>query len=259
MDPQKGKGVLGFANGNMYNGQWLNGCFDGYGEYAWSDGRKYKGYFREGKMHGKGEFLWPDGRKFEGEFNMDMAHGHGIVVLGDGRVFEGEFSNDYPKNGQITECNGDTYSATFDGMTYVSEWKPLLKVRAGKFETGWRTLDHVHTFREFVWSDGRRFAGTCIGYCPSIGVLTERNGDQYAVSFTGEALFVEEPSPIVKMRLTTQARPFVSPSPPALACRITVKNKACDLIILVLSAGRVGFDSTVHNSGDADVRQRRAR
>jgi hypothetical protein len=201
---KKGKGIVGFSNGNLYNGQWLDGCFDGYGEYVWADGRKYRGYFREGKMHGKGEFFWPDGRRFEGEYNMDMAQGHGIVTLGDGRIFEGEFKKDYPTTGQMIESNGDTFRASFDGATFVSEWSPLTQTYVGKFEHGWRSIDQLHSVREFTWSDGRHFAGSCVGYCPSVGVLTDVNGDQYAVTFSAGCLFTSEPTPIIKMRLKTQ-------------------------------------------------------
>jgi hypothetical protein len=160
------------------------------------------------KMHGKGEVHWPDGRKFEGEYKMDLAHGHGIVTLADGRTFEGEFSNDYPVAGQMIEVNGDTFQSTFDGKTYVSEWSPKSKVKVGAFENGWRNTDTLHSLREFAWLDGRRFAGSCNGFCPSVGVFTDVNGKQYCVSYGGGTLFSEEPIPISKMRLKTQVTLF---------------------------------------------------
>ena len=209
LDPQRkirhGQGVMKYLNGNFYMGEWKNDFFDGFGEYTWSDGRIFKGYFKQDKMHGKGEVHWPDGRKFEGEYNMDRVHGHGTVTLADGRAFEGEFINDFPITGQMIELNGDTFQASFDGKTYVSEWKPQLKVQVGRFESGWRSMETVHSLREFAWRDGRRFAGICNGYCPSIGVITDLKGNQYCVLYGGCALFCEEPIPIAKIRLKTQA------------------------------------------------------
>jgi hypothetical protein len=209
LDPQikirHGQGVMKYLNGNFYMGEWKNDFFDGFGEYAWSDGRTFKGCFKQDKMHGKGVVHWPDGRKFEGEYKMDMVHGHGIVNLADGRAFEGEFSYDFPVAGQMMEMNGDTFQASFDGKTYVSEWKPHHKVLVGRFENGWRSTDTFHALREFAWHDGRRFAGSFNGYCPSIGVITDLHGKQYCVAYGGNTLFSEEPIPTTKIRLKTQA------------------------------------------------------
>jgi hypothetical protein len=209
LDPQRkirhGQGVMKYLNGNIYMGEWKNDFFDGFGEYTWSDGRTFKGCFKQDKMHGKGEVRWPDGRKFEGEYKMDMVHGHGIVTLADGRAFEGEFCNDFPVAGQMMEVNGDTFLASFDGKTYVSEWNPQRKIQVGRFEDGWRSTETVYSLREFAWSDGRRFAGSCNGYCPSIGVITDLSGKQYCVAYGGSTLFSDGPIPITNIRLKTQA------------------------------------------------------
>jgi hypothetical protein len=208
-DPQRkirhGHGIMKYLNGNFYMGEWKNDFFDGFGEYTWSDGRIFKGCFKKDKMHGKGEVNWPDGKRFEGEYKMDSTHGHGIVTLSDGRAFEGEFSDDFPAAGQMMELNGETFQALFDGKTYVSEWKPQHKVQVGRFESGWRSTNSLHSLREFAWRDGRRFAGSCNGYCPSVGVMTDVNGKQYCVAYGGGTLFSEDPIPITKIRLKTQA------------------------------------------------------
>lgn len=38
-----------YANGAQYDGYWLGGRKDGFGEYTFSNGKKYKGKFRFGK------------------------------------------------------------------------------------------------------------------------------------------------------------------------------------------------------------------
>jgi hypothetical protein len=195
-----------YFNGNVYTGEWDTDCFDGLGEYSWSDGRRFVGHFKKDKMEGMGSSIWPDGRKYEGEYKADLAHGHGTVTLADGRFFEGEFRDDFPIEGQLIESDGETYQASFDGETHVSDWRPSSKMRVGAFEGGWRSFEARHALCEFVWSDGRRFAGACVGRCPLIGVLTDAGGVQHCVSYGGGTLFCNDPTPLHSIRLRTQAR-----------------------------------------------------
>jgi hypothetical protein len=199
-----GKGAMNFTDGTKYNGEWVADCFDGNGEFCWPDGRKFNGRYKNNKMHGLGEVTWPDGRAYLGEYKMDKIHGHGVVTLLDGRGFEGEFQDDYPVEGQAVESSGETFRVTFNGSTYVSEWKHVTKKLIGRFETGWRGADSRRSLREFVWNDGRRFAGSCNGFCPLVGALTDVNGNQFAVLYGGSTLFSEDPIPISKIKLKTQ-------------------------------------------------------
>ena len=192
-----------YFNGNVYMGEWDADCFDGLGEYSWSDGRRFVGHFKKDKMEGKGTSIWPDGRKYEGEYKSDLAHGHGAVTLADGRFFEGEFLDDFPIEGQMIESNGETFMATFDGETHVSDWRPSSKRRVGTFE---QSCDALHALCEFVWIDGRRFAGACVGHRPLVGVLTDAGGAQHCVSYGGGTPFSNDPVPLHGIRLRTQAR-----------------------------------------------------
>jgi hypothetical protein len=199
-----GNGTMKYSNGNMYTGEWLDDRFDGVGEYIWADGRRFIGGFKSDKIEGRGTGFWPDGRIYEGEYKSDLAHGHGLVTLPSGRSFEGTFADDFPLNGQMVESDGTVFSAIFDGKTHVSEWKMKSKTLIGKFEQGWRNPDVVHMMREFVWVDGRRFAGSFNGFCPLLGVLTECDGTQYIAAYDGKSSFVHNLIPAVKFRLKTQ-------------------------------------------------------
>jgi hypothetical protein len=199
-----GNGTMKYSNGNVYVGEWLDDRFDGVGEYIWADGRRFIGGFKRDKIEGRGTGFWPDGRIYEGEYKSDLAHGHGLVTLPSGRSFGGTFANDFPIEGQLVESDGTVFSATFDGTTHVSEWKMKNKTLIGKFEEGWRNPDAVHVMREFVWIDGRRFAGSFNGFCPLFGVLTELDRTQHIVAYEGKSSFVHDPIPAVKFRLKTQ-------------------------------------------------------
>ena len=41
---------------------------NGYGVYAWANGEIYEGEFVNNKMSGKGKYSWPSGREYEGYF-----------------------------------------------------------------------------------------------------------------------------------------------------------------------------------------------
>ena len=205
-----GNGIMRFRNGNKYYGEFVDDRFDGQGEYIWADGRTYVGQFKADKIQGSGVAHWPDGKIYDGEWVCDLADGHGILTLGDSRVFEGDFKNDFPVLGQMIEADGTTFFANFDGSTHASEWHPYRKCRIGKFQGTWcgSDPDGKYWIKEFTWDDGRRFAGLCVGYRPSTGVLLECNGDLLFVRYDGSKTFAENPEAISKRKLDWQVRTF---------------------------------------------------
>ena len=49
------------ANGDRYEGEFLNDQPDGSGTYRWVDGRIYTGEFQSGVRQGRGQLQWPNG------------------------------------------------------------------------------------------------------------------------------------------------------------------------------------------------------
>jgi hypothetical protein len=60
------RGVLSLKNGDKYDGEFVDGLYDGYGKYFWSDGRWYEGLWKQGKID-KGTIFFPDGKFAEVE------------------------------------------------------------------------------------------------------------------------------------------------------------------------------------------------
>jgi hypothetical protein len=56
----QGFGKCVYANGDSYEGYWLNSKPHGLGVYVWKSSGRYEGEFFEGLMHGVGkrEFVW---------------------------------------------------------------------------------------------------------------------------------------------------------------------------------------------------------
>ena len=200
-EKRHGHGTMRFWNGNAYVGEWINDQFHGTGEYTWADGRIYRGKFHEDKIQGNGIGQWPDGRVYDGDWIADLADGHGTLTLYDGRVFEGTFKNDYPVNGQMIEPNGVTFLANFDGSTHASEWHPCQRSKVGVFLDGWKEAASQNWIREFAWDDGRRFAGSCIGYRPSVGVYLNKDVDLFFAVFDGKKTFAEGPAVVTTRKL----------------------------------------------------------
>ena len=47
-----GEGVLTFANGDKYDGEFIDDEFEGQGVFTWANGDKYEGQFKNGKAEG---------------------------------------------------------------------------------------------------------------------------------------------------------------------------------------------------------------
>lgn len=92
----QGKGTFTRSDGSlMYKGEWENDLINGYGVYLWTDGNKYEGNWVNDKQNGYGVFLFNDGRKYEGNWKEGKKDGYGIFTLTNGKLlYKGEWEND---------------------------------------------------------------------------------------------------------------------------------------------------------------------
>ena len=69
-------GILMHPNGDIYEGQWLDGQASGEGTYITTDGSKYVGQWKNDKQHGTGVDEWlvtnfmiiQNGSRYEGDY-----------------------------------------------------------------------------------------------------------------------------------------------------------------------------------------------
>ena len=146
------------SNGDVYEGEVVNGVRSGFGTYITAAGHRYTGYFENNRMHGEGAFYWPDERVFEGTFVNGLRNGEGTLTWPDGRVFEGTFVNDRREGrGELTWPNGNVYTGEFTDNAITGQGRLVWDnqdVYEGEFVDGMRT-----GWGEQTWHNGNRYVG----------------------------------------------------------------------------------------------------
>lgn len=126
---------VGAANDPMYFGMCKKCVPDGIGIMYWAPGHLYEGDWKDGQMHGHGTMFWPDGSKYVGEWVTGKKHGAGNYTKGtycyDGNwkndLKEGEGCETYPDGSQIFGFweNGALYKGKLVryNLVYDGYWK----------------------------------------------------------------------------------------------------------------------------------------
>ncbi|XP_075686366.1 radial spoke head 10 homolog B [Rhinoderma darwinii] len=129
-----------------YEGELVNGLYEGEGAAYYKDGNVYKGMFSEGLMHGKGVYTWGDGLKYEGEFFMNFPMGHGVYIWPNGSRYEGQVYK------AIRHGTG-IHASSDQQVSYSGEW--YMGMRHGKGAiyynvegTSWYEGDWIHNRKE---------------------------------------------------------------------------------------------------------------
>ncbi|KAF7652604.1 hypothetical protein LDENG_00094400 [Lucifuga dentata] len=108
-----GKAVL--PNGDIYQGEYMNGKRHGQGVYYFKNGARYVGDYYENMKHGQGTFYHPDGSKYEGSWHEDLRQGHGVYTYPNRDTYDGEWMK-HMRHGQGTYHYHDT------GSKYKGSW-----------------------------------------------------------------------------------------------------------------------------------------
>lgn len=88
-----GHGVFKYANGNVYDGEWINGKQCGHGVFNFTNGQVYDGEFKNGVRFGYGVYTWKSGDKYEGEWVDDDRCGYGVFTYSNGNIYDGKWIN----------------------------------------------------------------------------------------------------------------------------------------------------------------------
>ena len=66
------------SNGDVYEGQYVDGLIEGFGVYRWASGSKYEGNCKAGKRHGQGVWTGSNGNVYEGQYVDGFYEGFGV-------------------------------------------------------------------------------------------------------------------------------------------------------------------------------------
>ncbi|KAJ4881099.1 histone H3 K4-specific methyltransferase SET7/9 family protein [Raphanus sativus] len=149
-----GSGVYYYSVKGKYEGDWVDGKYDGFGVETWAKGSRYRGQYRQGMRHGGGVYRFYTGDVYAGEWSNGQSHGCGVYTSEDGSRFVGEFKWGVKHGlGHYHFRNGDTY--------------------AGEY-----FADRMHGFGVYQFGNGHRYEGAWHeGRRQGLGMYTFRNGE----------------------------------------------------------------------------------
>ena len=168
----EGQGRMSWANGDVYNGEFLAGLFHGKGEFVSRASGIYKGEYARGYMEGRGVLTYPDGNRYEGEFAANQFGGRGRLVYATGDIYEGDF------------VGGDMHGAGI--WRYADKSSYIGQVAHGVLQ-GKGELQRV---------TGEKYTGDFVaGKMQGKGIFVDGHGNQYsgefvADNFTGSGTYI---------------------------------------------------------------------
>jgi hypothetical protein len=155
------------------------GKLNGQVHYKWDNGDVYDGEMVDGKRHGKGRMAWANGQSYDGDWRDDVAVGEGALGFANGDRYQGQVKDGIPDGrGRMQYGNGDTYEGVYDKGTIDVEGVYTLK-DGSRYEGQWKAGLRNGRGR-FAWPSGQRYEGEWVGDKPQgSGSLTFANGDRY--------------------------------------------------------------------------------
>ncbi|KAF7816881.1 MORN repeat-containing protein 1-like [Senna tora] len=150
-----GSGVYNYFANARYEGEWVEGKYDGYGIESWAKGSRYRGQYRQGLRHGYGVYRFYTGDSYAGEWCNGQSHGVGVQTCSDGSCYIGEFKYGVKHGlGCYHFRNGDRYGGEYFG-------------------------DKIHGFGVYHFGNGHCYEGAWHeGRRQGHGMYTFRSGDR---------------------------------------------------------------------------------
>ncbi|KAL3699799.1 hypothetical protein R1sor_017821 [Riccia sorocarpa] len=175
-----GEGVQTYSNGDVYEGEFHQGRCSGSGVYYFYMSGRYEGEWVDGKYDGYGVETWARGSRYRGQYRQGLRDGYGVYRFYTGDVYSGEWSN-----GQSHGCGTQTCE---DGSRYRGEFKWGLKhgygfyhFRNGDTYAGEYFADKMHGYGVYQFANGHRYEGSWHeGRKQGLGIYTFRNGETHA-------------------------------------------------------------------------------
>jgi hypothetical protein len=108
-----GYGKLMFTNGDLYVGNFVNGLYNGYGVLSNNNNVIYDGNWLNGQMHGIGSYT-SNGTYYTGGFKNGYYFGNGVLLSND-LTYTGYFRNGlFNGHGTLQTASGEFYNGLWE-------------------------------------------------------------------------------------------------------------------------------------------------
>lgn len=177
------KGVIFSENGDLYEGEFLNGKKDGYGVIIYKNGTKYEGIFKLNKQHGYGKLFQCDGEIYIGEWKEGRINGNGVRYHSNGDKYTGQYINNI-RNGAGTYlfANGDCYEGNWTNGKASGKGK--FSYSNGNFYEGEFVENQICGKGIFTCANGDVYRGTFKnGLITGQGMLKTYKGETFQGEF----------------------------------------------------------------------------
>ena len=91
---RNGKGKMKFKNGNIYYGKWKSNHIIGDGKMIYNNGDEYNGSWVNNIREGKGSMKYKNGEIYEGLWKDGKKNGEGKMKFNNGNIYRGNWVDD---------------------------------------------------------------------------------------------------------------------------------------------------------------------
>ncbi len=178
-----GHATVAYKNGDIYEGDWLNGERVGQGTITYANGVRYVGSWKNDKRDGEGTMYYKNGNLwYSGNWKNDKRDGQGTVYYMDGSRYSGNWKNG-KRDGQGTRY----YTNDTNGDRYEGNWKngerdgrgTVYYANGDRYEGNWLN-DKQDGQGTVYYANGDRYKGNLLnGERVGQGTMYYANGDRY--------------------------------------------------------------------------------
>jgi len=113
---REGRGEYRYAsNGDKYDGEWRVNCKHGIGKMSYNGKGEYHGYWENGRRHGEGTFTYPNGDVYSGWWRFGEKEGTGTYLFKETAMrLQGQWEKSEVTEGKWVYPNGIYFHGKFE-------------------------------------------------------------------------------------------------------------------------------------------------